>query len=258
MQQQNQLISALLQSLSLQNAPSLETAVPPNQQNAPSSEAVVSQNRQNSPNSEAAKPPSSAPKLTNPAADSCSNKSLNNSLTTLKGLLKNRGNLAKKDSQNRDDIDTETQTQTLPLPKSIAATIPTAEQAQCYQALARLNTAQQHDLFAVFIDMLERDAVRFPTKLFKGLAKRAKHNQLSVPKSKPQAPNPPAATAQSNYPVPPPRDLETAQQTAQRKARESAEDKHSLRQMLRINSALQGITPEKLANKLMLNHLLPV
>ena len=150
----------------------------------------------------------------------------------------------------------------LSFPKVIADSIPNADHAKCQTYLAPLSPIQQNNVFAVFSDMLTRDKVRFPTQLFKSLAKRALHNQLNVPQT--VAPSTPAYpyTQQTQtavpYPVPPPKEPETAAQTAQREAQETREEEQSLRQMLHINSGIQGITPQALAEKLQLSHLLPV
>jgi len=277
MQQQNQLINALLQSVSLQNVPSAALAMPmPVPAPAPMPATTATDRSQA--DSTASDSAIAASELVNTAEPVCDTqappqpqdkKPLNSTITTLKGLLNTITNNSPCTPQAQPpaaEISTPTSAApnasasppaTLSLPKRIAASIPSAEQAQCYQALAPLSEIQQSDLFAVFSDMLERDTVRFPSKLFQGLAKRAKQNQLTVPSAKAKRTQPPAA-AQAAYPVPPPRDLESAAQTAQREAYESAVEERSLRQMLHINSDLQGITPEKLAEKLMLTHLLPV
>jgi len=299
MQQQNQLITALLHSVSLQN-PSAELAMPmpvpapvPAPMSMPStarksvatapSNTATDRIQVDSTASASGSAIAESDTVNTAVSDTQTpsqqdKKPLKRTITTLKGLLntitsnsthcpETQPSRAETSVSNAPEtfaaeISTAKTAASTPapfsLPNVIAASIPSAEQAQCYQALAPLSEAQQSDLFAVFIDMLERDTVRFPSKLFQGLAKRAKQNQLTVPTAKAKSTHPPAAAAQSSYPVPPPRDLETAEQTAQREAYESAVEEQSLRQMLHINSDLQGISPEKLAEKLMLTHLLPV
>ena len=138
----------------------------------------------------------------------------------------------------------------LPLPKAIAASIETEDHAECNVSLSTLSETQQKDLFTVYGDMLDRDVVRFPMQLFKGLTKKAKKNRLTLPKIRHKATAP--------YPVPPPAEPESDAQKAQREAQEEEEDNHSLRQMLRINSGLKKISVEELAEQLCLTHLLPV
>ena len=174
------------------------------------------------------------------------------SVTENPETAQNTNNIANDTSDTPQNI--------LSLPKPIAESIPRADHSKCQRYLAQLSIKQQKDLFAVFIDMLERDKVRLPSHLFKGLAKRAKYNRLNVPVARPTSANSymQPSQAAAPYPVPPPKEPETAAQTAQREAEEAREEEHDLRQMLHINSAIQGITPEALAEKLQLSHLLPV
>ena len=136
----------------------------------------------------------------------------------------------------------------LPLPQVLVKLIPETDHPECQNLLKTLKAAQQRDLFVVYEDMAKRKAVRFPMPLFKELIKRAKKNALTLPQ----------AETEANKPLHPSMIIETPAMRAAREEEEAANEGDELREMLRINSKIVGTTVEKLAEKMLLTHLLPV
>ena len=137
----------------------------------------------------------------------------------------------------------------LPLPNAITALIPKADYPECDILLASLKTQKQRDLFVVYQDMAKREVVRFPMPLFRTLVERAQNDALSVPRDTIDA---------ANKPLHPSMVIQTPEERLAEEQLEASKEDEELRQMLRINSKLAGTSVEKLAERLLLTHLLPV
>ena len=148
----------------------------------------------------------------------------------------------------------------LPLPKAIAECIAVEDYPECNTHLATLSVQKQRDVFVVYEDIiLQRDGVHYPVPLFKSLVKKAKQTGsqgLSVPQGIAKAKARKVSAA--NKITHPSMIIQTPEVRAERARQEMASQDESLRSMLRINSQLEGITVEELAEKLLLTHLLPV
>jgi len=143
---------------------------------------------------------------------------------------------------------------TKPLSKAIADSLPDRDHTECYELLSTLSPKLQQDMLWVYNDLLEKDKVRAAMPLFRGLIQKGHEDDLTVP-----------GQYVTRYTPAPPCLHETAQQKLNREQeeQEAAEqekisDDESLREMLRCNSKLTNTSPEKLAKKLFLTHLLPV
>ena len=111
----------------------------------------------------------------------------------------------------------------------------------------------------VYEDIILRDGVHYPVPLFKSLVEKAKKTGsqgLSVPQGIAKAKA--RKVSEANKITHPSMIIQTPEVRAERERQELASQDESLRSMLRINSQLEGITVEELAEKLLLTHLLPV
>ena len=147
----------------------------------------------------------------------------------------------------------------LPLPKAIAECIAVEDHPECNSHLATLTAQKQRDVFVVYEDIIQRDGVHYPLPLFKSLVKKATKTGsqgLSVPQGIAKAKA--RKVSEANKITHPSMIIQTPEVRAERERQELASQDQSLRSMLRINSQLEGITVEELAEKLLLTHLLPV
>ena len=147
----------------------------------------------------------------------------------------------------------------LPLPKAIAECIAVEDYPECNTLLATLTAQKQRDVFVVYEDIIRRDGVHYPVPLFKSLVEKAKKTGsqgLSVPQGIAKAKA--RKVSEANKITHPSMIIQTPEVRAERARQELASQDDSLRSMLRINSQLEGITVEELAEKLLLTHLLPV
>ena len=147
----------------------------------------------------------------------------------------------------------------LPLPKAIAECIAVEDHSECNTHLATLTAQKQRDVFVVYEDIIQRDGVHYPLPLFKSLVEKAKKTGsqgLSVPQGIAKAKA--RKVSEANKITHPSMIIQTPEVRAERERQELASQDESLRSMLRINSQLQGMSVEELAEKLLLTHLLPV
>ena len=147
----------------------------------------------------------------------------------------------------------------LPLPKAIAECIAVEDYPECNTYLATLSPQKQRDVFVVYEDIILRDGVHYPLPLFKSLVEKAKKTGsqgLSVPQGIAKAKA--RKVSEANKITHPSMIIQTPEVRAERERQELASQDESLRSMLRINSQLQGISVEELAEQLLLTHLLPV
>ena len=147
----------------------------------------------------------------------------------------------------------------LPLPKAIAECIAVEDYPECNSHLATLSVQKQRDVFVVYEDIIQRDGVHYPVPLFKSLVEKAKltgSQGLSVPQGIAKAKA--RKVSEANKITHPSMIIQTPEVRAERERQELASQDESLRSMLRINSQLQRISVEELAEKLLLTHLLPV
>ena len=147
----------------------------------------------------------------------------------------------------------------LPLPKAIAECIAVEDYPECNTHLATLSVQKQRDVFVVYEDIIQRDGVHYPVPLFKSLVEKAKKTGsqgLSVPQGIAKAKA--RKVSEANKITHPSMIIQTPEVRAERARQELASQDDSLRSMLRINSQLEGISVEELAEKLLLTHLLPV
>ena len=147
----------------------------------------------------------------------------------------------------------------LPLPQAIAECIAVEDYPECNSHLATLSEQKQRDVFVVYEDIIRRDGVHYPVPLFKSLVEKAKKTGsqgLSVPQGIAKAKA--RKVSEANKITHPSMIIQTPEVRAERERQELASQDESLRSMLRINSQLQRISVEELAEKLLLTHLLPV
>ena len=147
----------------------------------------------------------------------------------------------------------------LPLPKAIAECIAVEDYPECNTLLATLSPQKQRDVFVVYEDIILRNGVHYPVPLFKSLVEKAKKTGsqgLSVPQGIAKAKA--RKVSEANKITHPSMIIQTPEVRAERERQELASQDESLRSMLRINSQLQRISVEELAEKLLLTHLLPV
>ena len=147
----------------------------------------------------------------------------------------------------------------LPLPKAIAECIAVEDYPECNTLLATLTAQKQRDVFVVYEDIILRNGVHYPVPLFKSLVEKAKKTGsqgLSVPQGIAKAKA--RKVSEANKITHPSMIIQTPEVRAERERQELASQDESLRSMLRINSQLQRISVEELAEKLLLTHLLPV